>query len=165
MNRVYSKVLQHERKHGSTSEIPSLINAAGGKKFAGKGKFPYNNGQCTYCGKTNHIVENCFKKQGFPPKPKVDSLVNNVSQAESEELGCSQPVALSVQSVIPGLSSDECKALFASNLVPGSSTGTTAIILSVLANEIHHKADSHSRRIGMTKLRDGLYLMNLSAPA
>ncbi|PNX58457.1 hypothetical protein L195_g059201, partial [Trifolium pratense] len=25
--------------------------------------------------------------------------------------------------------------------------------------------DSHSRRIGMTKLRDGLYLMNLSAPA
>jgi hypothetical protein len=56
--------------------------------------------------KTNHIVENCFKKHSFPPKPKVDSLVKNASQAESEKLGCSQPVVLSVQSVIPGFTSD-----------------------------------------------------------
>jgi hypothetical protein len=81
--------------------------------------------------KTNHIVENCFKKHGFPPKPKVDSLVNNASQAESEKLGCSQPVVLSVQSVIPGFTSDECKPLFSlhqkSNL---QNTNATAVDVS-----------------------------------
>ncbi|MCI31836.1 hypothetical protein A2U01_0053048, partial [Trifolium medium] len=77
------------------------------------------------------LLKTASRNKVFLPKPKVDSLVNNASQAESEALGCSQPVALSVQSVIPGLTSDECKALFSllqrSNL---QNTNATAVDVS-----------------------------------
>jgi hypothetical protein len=70
------------------------------RNLQAKGNFLITIENALIVAKTNHIVENYFKKHGFPPKPKVDSLVNNASQAESEKLGGSQPVVLSVQSVI-----------------------------------------------------------------
>ncbi|GAU41486.1 hypothetical protein TSUD_239620 [Trifolium subterraneum] len=76
MNKVFSLVLQHERQGNfyPTDESKALLNAAKSKGF------PPKNRICTYCGKDNHIVENCFKKYGLPPhlRPKP-STVNNAA--------------------------------------------------------------------------------------
>ncbi|GAU45069.1 hypothetical protein TSUD_243350 [Trifolium subterraneum] len=74
MNKVFSLVLQHERQGNfyPTDESKALLNAAKSKGFPPR--------ICTYCGKDNHIVENCFKKYGLPPhlRPKP-STVNNAA--------------------------------------------------------------------------------------
>jgi hypothetical protein len=32
---------------------------------------------CTYCGKDNHTVDNCYKKHGLPPHLRKSSSANN----------------------------------------------------------------------------------------
>jgi hypothetical protein len=44
---------------------------------------------CTFCGKDNHIVENCFKKHGLPPHLRKASSSN----AASIEGGIDDPIA------------------------------------------------------------------------
>jgi len=78
MNKIFSMVLQHERQgnFASPSEDSVLINYADSKKFKGNsyGKsysqgFNSKNGArvCTFCGRSNHTVETCWKKHGVPP--------------------------------------------------------------------------------------------------
>ncbi|MCI70291.1 hypothetical protein A2U01_0091554, partial [Trifolium medium] len=54
----------------------TLLNAA---KF--KGSFTSKNSTrvCTFCGKDNHIVDNCFKKYGLPPHLRKNSHANNAA--------------------------------------------------------------------------------------
>ncbi|MCI63052.1 hypothetical protein A2U01_0084309, partial [Trifolium medium] len=56
-------VIQHERQGNFTESDDSkiLVNAAKPSKFASGSKATRN---CSYCGKDNHVVENCFKKNG-----------------------------------------------------------------------------------------------------
>ena len=57
--KVFSYVVQQER-HINISDLmgnTSLINAAS--------LLPSKS--CTYCGKDNHTVEKCYRKNGFPP--------------------------------------------------------------------------------------------------
>ncbi|MCH79973.1 retrovirus-related Pol polyprotein from transposon TNT 1-94 [Trifolium medium] len=64
-------------------------NGKGGQYNKGKG---FNSAQkgvnqvCTHCGKTNHIVDNCFVKHGFPPgyrqKGKNQSSYQGSSQSQ-----------------------------------------------------------------------------------
>ncbi|MCI61738.1 flavonol sulfotransferase-like protein, partial [Trifolium medium] len=35
-----------------------------GRSSGGRGK---GNKLCTHCGQTNHIIDNCWKKYGYPP--------------------------------------------------------------------------------------------------
>jgi hypothetical protein len=71
LNKVFSMVLQHERQSNLTSldDSKALINAA---KF-GKSQ---SKRVCSFCGKDNHTIDNCFKKHEIPPhlrKPSANS--------------------------------------------------------------------------------------------
>ncbi|MCH85748.1 flavonol sulfotransferase-like protein, partial [Trifolium medium] len=57
----------------------------GGRKPSygrGKGK---GNKLCTHCGMTNHIVDDCFQKHGYPPHMQRGGAVNNCNNNGSEE--------------------------------------------------------------------------------
>ncbi|MCI42160.1 flavonol sulfotransferase-like protein, partial [Trifolium medium] len=72
----------------------SNSNGRGGN-YRGKGSSSSKGGNrvCTYCGKTNHQIENCFERIGYPPGYKTNksknssssSQINNISNASSLE--------------------------------------------------------------------------------
>jgi hypothetical protein len=74
INKVFSMVLQHERQgnFSSLDDSKALVNAArSGKSHSSAGSKPSR--LCSFCGKDNHTVENCFKKHGVPPHLKKSS--------------------------------------------------------------------------------------------
>ena len=58
--KVFSYAVQQERQISSSDLMGdnNLINAAAST-------IPLNS--CTYCGKDNHTVDKCFRKNGFTP--------------------------------------------------------------------------------------------------
>ena len=81
--KVFSYAVQQERQINSNDMIgnSSLINAASTSSS--------NSGlSCTYCGKDNHTVDKCFKKNGFPQNmiPKEEK-VTRVALAEEIPVG------------------------------------------------------------------------------
>lgn len=64
-------VIQHERQnqlHIPTDESQSLINVVNSKRFGSKFNSAKKGARvCMFCGKTNHIMDNFFKKHGTPP--------------------------------------------------------------------------------------------------
>jgi hypothetical protein len=103
LNKIFSHVIQYEHQFAAltgNSELDkneALINATDSRKFQDRGKasthsgYPYakkSNRQCSYCGKRNHTVENCFKKHGFPPnfgKTAQANQANAEDQVEFDE--------------------------------------------------------------------------------
>jgi hypothetical protein len=75
LNKVFSMVLQHERQGNfyPSDESKVLLNAAKSKGFSSKARV------CTFCGKDNHIVDNCFKKHGLPPHLRRTTSANSAS--------------------------------------------------------------------------------------
>ncbi|MCI11378.1 flavonol sulfotransferase-like protein, partial [Trifolium medium] len=71
MTKIFSMVLQFERQNCSIhlDDSKALVNASDGKNGSGRSG-PSSSGSkryCTYCHKSNHFVDNCFKKHGVPP--------------------------------------------------------------------------------------------------
>ncbi|XP_058784297.1 uncharacterized protein LOC131659073 [Vicia villosa] len=92
MNKIFSMVIQHERQVQipiATDESQTLINATDSKKFGGKQAYFKHGGNrvCTFCGKTNHTVENCFNKHGVPPhiQNRFQSTANNVTSDANDD--------------------------------------------------------------------------------
>jgi hypothetical protein len=82
MNKVFSLVLQHERQQSAPllDDSKVLLNAA-----KGKASYPPKSGSrtCTFCGRGNHTVENCFQKHGLPPHlRKPNSAASHNASAE-----------------------------------------------------------------------------------
>ncbi|KAK2434915.1 hypothetical protein QL285_020018 [Trifolium repens] len=73
LTKVFSLVLQHERQGGFTPNDDSLISTNFVKT---KGNSSSSGRQCTYFGRDNHTVQNCFKKHGLPPHLRNKSSVN-----------------------------------------------------------------------------------------
>ncbi|GAU10619.1 hypothetical protein TSUD_418290 [Trifolium subterraneum] len=74
MNKVFSMVLQHERRSNlaSLDDSKFLVHAARtGKQASGAKRV------CSFCGKDNHVVENCFKKNGTPPHMMKKSFASS----------------------------------------------------------------------------------------
>ena len=105
INRVFSLVVQQERQLASESmEEPNMLavgrgpsgsnsgpNAGSQKKFT-KGKHSgkgHSNGSkmCSFCGKSGHTVDTCFKKHRFPPnfKKRHGVAANCVSSVNDDE--------------------------------------------------------------------------------
>ncbi|MCI39824.1 retrovirus-related pol polyprotein from transposon TNT 1-94, partial [Trifolium medium] len=75
INKVFSMVIQHEHQgnFSNSDESSALINAA----RSGKGVSTQKSSRvCTYCGMSNHIVDQCYKKHGLPPHLRKSSSVN-----------------------------------------------------------------------------------------
>ncbi|GAU30899.1 hypothetical protein TSUD_381130 [Trifolium subterraneum] len=75
MNKVFSMVIQHERQGNFPliDESKISINAA---KFGKPSSSKSSSRGCSYCGKDNHVVENCFKKYGVPLQPNHHTTSN-----------------------------------------------------------------------------------------
>ncbi|GAU18579.1 hypothetical protein TSUD_325710 [Trifolium subterraneum] len=74
MNKVFSMVLQHERQNNlaSLDDSKFLVHAARtGKQASGAKRV------CSFCGKDNHVVENCFKNNGTPPHMMKKSFASS----------------------------------------------------------------------------------------
>jgi len=114
MNKIFSMVLQHERQgnFSSPSEDSVLVNYADSRKFKGNnsGK-SYAQGAsskngvrvCTFCGRSNHTVETCWKKHGVPPhlqKNFNSSSANHVAKEEVNAENTPPCVDLQATSVI-----------------------------------------------------------------
>ncbi|XP_061369168.1 uncharacterized protein LOC133312043 [Gastrolobium bilobum] len=101
VNRVFSMVIQQERHLQSDLPTEAITNAGvfvnlanqhnfqrGGNSYGrGRGRsnsygrgYMHGGKLCTYCGRTNHTVETCFQKHGFPPgfRGRGNSSANNV---------------------------------------------------------------------------------------
>jgi hypothetical protein len=80
LNRVYSLVIQEESNNAPilplpTEESNALINATDSKKPYGRGRGHYGNQKnssrhCTFCNRTNHTIDTCYLKHGFPNSNK-----------------------------------------------------------------------------------------------
>jgi hypothetical protein len=75
LNKVFSMVLQHEYQGNfyPSDESKVLLNAVKSKGFSSKARV------CTFCGKDNHIVDNCFNKHGLLPHLRKTSSANSAS--------------------------------------------------------------------------------------
>ncbi|KAI5438689.1 hypothetical protein KIW84_024424 [Lathyrus oleraceus] len=74
MNKIFSMVLQHERQGNfhASEDLISLVNVVDSQRFKEKSHGSYSFGKktncvCTHYGKTNHTIDNCYAKHGFPP--------------------------------------------------------------------------------------------------
>nr|KYP66985.1 hypothetical protein KK1_013301 [Cajanus cajan] len=94
LNRVFSILLQQERQHQHevVNDSKVFANAVENKKSFGRGRGSnFKNGgrgngkMCTYCGKSGHTVETCYKKHGYPPSfGNNSSYVNNFVMDDNE---------------------------------------------------------------------------------
>jgi len=93
INKVYSLVVQEE-SNNCTLSLPSisedssiLVNATDSKKQYGHGKSfvgSKNNSKfCTFCKRTNHTVEFCYQKHGYPNSYKSISSANATNASSS----------------------------------------------------------------------------------
>jgi hypothetical protein len=86
LTKVFSLVLQHERQGGFTPNDDSLIST----NFVKTKGSSSSSRQCTYCGRDNHTVHNCFKKHGLPPhlrnKPSVNAAIEGESNGNDDAI-------------------------------------------------------------------------------
>ncbi|XP_050920116.1 uncharacterized protein LOC127137731 [Lathyrus oleraceus] len=91
MNKIFSMVIQHKRQIQlpiPNDESQTLINVADSKRFGARNNaFKHVIRVCTFCGKTNHTVENCFKKHGVPPhmQKQFQNSANNVASDGNDD--------------------------------------------------------------------------------
>jgi hypothetical protein len=68
LNSIFGMVIQHENLNRlDTSDDQASVSVNLAKKTYGKNPPFKSDKQCTYCGKNNHTIDNCFRKHGFPP--------------------------------------------------------------------------------------------------
>ncbi|MCH87569.1 hypothetical protein A2U01_0008442, partial [Trifolium medium] len=142
MNKVFSMVIQYER-HGKFAEFDDtklLINAAKTSKSSSGSHSSSSNSivrHCTFCGKDNHFVENCFKKNGVPPHMKKFSSANHAATAG----GSNDPVP----AINPSISQEQYDQLMIllqnSQLVQGSASASSNQVGSSMNSG--HSPDSH----------------------
>ncbi|GAU21603.1 hypothetical protein TSUD_250860 [Trifolium subterraneum] len=102
IGKVYSLLVQQERQtqllfdeskclavsgynsNGRGSSSSRGRGERGGKPSYGRGRGKGNK-VCTFCGMTNHVVDECFKKHGFPPHMQNKGVVNNCHNDSIEE--------------------------------------------------------------------------------
>lgn len=82
ISKMYSFFVQQERKIITILDESEILafpygssqgrcnysfrgkNIRGGRQFGGQGR---GTRICTHCGMTNHTIDTCFKKHGYPP--------------------------------------------------------------------------------------------------
>ncbi|GAU23080.1 hypothetical protein TSUD_183800 [Trifolium subterraneum] len=178
-NQNYARGSSSYRGRGSASR-------GGGRSSYGRGK---NSKVCTYCGMTNHVIDDCFKKYGYPPHWKQNgndngnAVVNNVSNGNDEDAQSEAP-GYQQNEQTPGslmLTPEQHQALLALlqgsssmpshsvNHITSNSHSNTGIVCTIPSNTklesfiLDTGATDHDSiskmMIGTTELRHGLYVL------
>jgi hypothetical protein len=123
LNKVFSMVLQHERQNNLTpsDESLALINAAK------SGKSKQGSRVCTFCGKDNHTVDNCFKKHGVPPHLKKCQVTGdaNIANSAAIEGGKHDSIAVTPPSISQEQYDQLLHLLQVSNLAQSSASASS----------------------------------------
>jgi hypothetical protein len=129
LNKVFSMVLQHERQSTlpSLNDSKALINAARSSKSSSS-TGSKSNRICSFCGKDNHTIENCFKKHGVPPHLKKSSANNAALEGGSDD-----------SAIVPSFTQDQYEIL---------------VSLIQNANLTHSSATASSIQVGSSKNPD-----------
>ncbi|KAK2415469.1 hypothetical protein QL285_037945 [Trifolium repens] len=119
ITKNFSMVFQFNRQNVSPNldDSKALVNAYDSRSHGyGNGKSSSSasgsNRNCTYCHKSNHVVENCFKKHGAPPHmlKQYPSYAHNAT-TEGGDIGgnCSSAASHDSKgvSVAPTLTQDQ----------------------------------------------------------
>lgn len=119
LNKAFSMVIQFERQPGlcvEETENSAIISAADGRRTQSYGRGRgYSNKICTFCGKTGHTVETCYKKHGFPPGFRFKGSNYNAGNASNNAVNNEENEAQTDQNSVvkesASLTQDEYKAL------------------------------------------------------
>ena len=103
LSKVYSLLIQEETQRSvpnisfakvdSTALAAKLSNEHLGPILGGSGGKGKERPTCTYCGKTSHTVDKCYKKHGFPPGFKFKNKPFMAHQVSSNVLLIAPPIA------------------------------------------------------------------------
>ncbi|XP_061353333.1 uncharacterized protein LOC133298115 [Gastrolobium bilobum] len=79
----------NSRNYMTGDESSNSFVPRGGNFFRGRGRANVNgrgrgNRLCTFCGRTNHTVETCFEKHGYPPGFKQRSQIRTANMIMQE---------------------------------------------------------------------------------
>ncbi|XP_072080868.1 uncharacterized protein [Arachis hypogaea] len=100
IDQAFSMLLQQERQINQTepvfdaktlmsasSNTPQANRGRGHSRGAGRGRGRAPSKHCSYCGKTGHLVDVCYKKHGMPPHLKQGgtSFINNLAAEENPD--------------------------------------------------------------------------------
>jgi hypothetical protein len=104
IGRVYSLLVQQERQAVIPLDESKILAASGQKDYGGRGQSSRGRCSrggrstggrgrgsklCTYCGQTNHVVDSCWKKHGYPPHlqhlQNGNGTVNNIANGDDDE--------------------------------------------------------------------------------
>ncbi|MCH80175.1 hypothetical protein A2U01_0000938 [Trifolium medium] len=102
--KVYSLLVQQERQTFVPIDESKILAINGYNSYAGRGQSSRGRGYrgggrssngrgkgnklCTHCGQTNHVIDNCWKKYGFPPHMQhlqYNGAVNNCSNTNGDD--------------------------------------------------------------------------------
>ena len=155
LNKIFSMVMQHERQFKisvSVDESKILINSASYGRSQGRGRGNGNGSSnqkrsCTFCGKTNHTVDTCYRKHGFPPNFGKNSAMANHSSLEMHEERDDLDGSKSVRGTESyGFTKDQYEQLVnllqtsssaaQVNLVPHVTSGTTKLAYALNSSNI-----------------------------
>ncbi|XP_057755517.1 uncharacterized protein LOC130974676 [Arachis stenosperma] len=104
IDQAFFMLLQQERQINQTepvfdartlmsasSNTPQANRGRGRGRGAGRGRGRTPSKHCSYCGKTGHLVDVCYKKHGMPPHLKQGgtSFINNVAAEENPDTNSS----------------------------------------------------------------------------
>ena len=122
LKRVYSLVAQEESHEGIdvVDDSKVLVNAVESKKPYGRGKgFTPQGGkgsrQCSFCGKSGHTIETCYRKHGFPPNygnGKFNSNANSVQTEDSDE-SCKGSSEMTASGSLPAFTKEQYDSILA----------------------------------------------------
>jgi hypothetical protein len=122
MSKIFSMVLQYERQgnFGISDESKILVNAVDSKKSSYPNPRGYpqrsttkGSKYCTYCHGTNHTINDCFKKHGYPPHMQRNNRAAYMASGDSNDIGpeASEHGESSQASSAPSITPDQYQQL------------------------------------------------------
>lgn len=146
LDQVFSMILQQERQlHVGVLPTPTLLTAqAPPNASQGRGKAPFKfnfvkQGHarlCTHCNRTNHIIDTCFLKHGFPPGWKSKKYVHDVAIANLQPEDDSDPGG-----ILSSLTKDQIQSLLA--LLPSATPTADATSSSNVVGSSNLVSSNH----------------------
>jgi hypothetical protein len=136
LNKIFSMVIQHERQGNFpvSEHSKALINSANSRvsnpksSKSGYGSTSSAKRVCTFCGKDNHTVDNCYKKHGLPPHLQKRSQAHNAVVEDSDTVSEQPSVAEPKSAGSSPMTQDQWEQLIA--LIHNSSSLNQGTILA-----------------------------------
>lgn len=158
VNRIFSLLIQEERQRdiGANSSTEPVLafniranqnNQTAPNQFSNFKNVKKDSPYCTYCKRTGHTQDKCYRLHGFPPGYKTqnhrasynsENCVNVITETQNVQVASSP-----VNEVVTGLTNDQCQQLIA--------------LLSGQLDSVNAITTSHSIQTG------NLYVLSLSS--